>query len=160
MKVSTIEIKGRKFDIDVNGEGRFMAKFDGDNVWADSLKQLKETLQRRMSLTSAKLNIPFVRWEEDHWGDKGGLKFGAIVGIHGGNNNMLIKWKGEKTTEQDRSWGAKDYIDSTVAEELKRLALAKLAAEKEFKDFVENNSFDPRDAVRNVLSPEQAAEVR
>lgn len=43
MKLGTVEIKGKKFDIEVGENGQFSTNHDGDQVHAPTLDQLKCT---------------------------------------------------------------------------------------------------------------------
>src|SRR4029077_16378960 len=77
MKLTEIEVKGRTFEVHVDDRGQFLTKLDSDNVLADTLADLKSKLAQRISRSSVKLDIPFVRWEPAKHGRDGFLRKGS-----------------------------------------------------------------------------------
>lgn len=153
-KLKQIDVKGKKFHIFVNDEGSFFADFDGDQVRAESLKQLTDKLASRIK-HSKRVSIPICIWEKESWSDKPGkIRTGTILGIHGSNNNILVKFDDEPKSEQ---CGYDVFFDPKDATELKRLAEALNAAETAFENFKEKHEIDAREKVRELLGPENDA---
>ena len=151
MKLSDIEIKGRKFGVEVDqDDGKFFASLDGDRVYAPSLDELKTKLAGRLTRSKVKVSIPFVRWDE------GKLLKGIITGIHASNGNLLVAWDGKKGSEQE--YGYKEYINPVVADELARLGKARDDAKQALDDLIEKHSFNGKEAVRKAMA-EQGIEV-
>jgi hypothetical protein len=147
MKFGSVEVKGKKFDIEVGSDGKFGTNSDGSWLKADTLDQLKTKLATQISRAKLKLSIPFCRWVAG-----GRLRKGIITGIHASNNNILVKFDDEKTTEQEDIWysgGA--YIDPEHAGELDRLGKACMKASQEYDDFVDKHKFNAKEAVRKAM---------
>jgi hypothetical protein len=148
-KLKSIEVKGKKFDVSINDQGHFYANFDGDQVRAESLKQLTDKLANRIA-KSKRVAVPICIWERESWSDKPGrIRTGTIIGIHGSNNNLLVKFDDEPTSEQV-SYG--DFFDPKDAKELKRLAEASVQAEQAFEEFKKEHEIDAREKVRELLA--------
>ena len=153
-KLKQIEVKGKKFHIFVNDEGKFFSDFDGDQVSAESLKQLTDKLGSRIK-HSQRVSIPICMWEKESWSDRPGkIRTGVILGIHGSNNNILVKFDDEPKSEQV---GYGDFFDPKHANELKRLAEALNDADQAFENFKKKHEIDAREKVRELLGPEDAA---
>lgn len=151
MKLATVEIKGRKFDIEVTDRGEFNTTDDGNYIEANSLEELKGKLSKRMARESVRISIPFVRWESDRYNGNGRIKKGNITGIHAANSNLLVKWDGEKGTDQDRSWGNNEYFNPEHGPELERLHKAVVQARAELEKFEKKHGFNGREAVKAAL---------
>lgn len=147
-KLKKIEVKGKKFEVSVSDEGAFFAEFDGEQIKADSLKQLTDKLAGRI-VRSNRVNIPICMWEKQSWNDKPGkVRTGVILGIHGSNDNILVKFDDEAKSEQV-SYG--DFFDPKDAAELKRVCDALAAAEEAFETFKKEHEIDAREKVRELL---------
>ena len=70
-KLKQVEVKGKKFHIFVNNEGSFFADFDGEQVFAESLKQLTDKLASRIK-RAKRVSIPICMWEKRDWSDERG----------------------------------------------------------------------------------------
>ncbi len=145
---SKIEVKGKKFAVQISDKGEFFADYEGDQVRAESLKQLTEKLAGRIA-RSKRVSIPFCMWEKQSWNDKPGkLRTGVILGIHGSNRNILVKFDDEQKSEQV-SYG--NFFEPKDADELKRLCDTLSAAEEAFENFKKKHKIDPREIVRKAL---------
>lgn len=150
-ELTTIEVKGKKYKVSVDSEGRFYASHDNERVSADSLKQLENKLAGFIN-DSKKVTISFVKWERADWyNKKGRLRRGVITGIHAGNGNLLLKYDDEKVRLQQ--WSG-SYYDPIHAEELEQLARAVEKAEAELEAFKNRHSFDGKARVRKLLAEE------
>jgi hypothetical protein len=148
-KLKTIEVKGKRFDVTVNIEGTFSTEFESDHVGSDSLNGLISQLQTRMA-RQKRVNIPFCCWDDDRWYDKPGkLRTGVILGMHGGNSNLLVKFDDEKKSEQCTS--SYTFVDPAKAEQLQVLAKALDAARSAFDAFKKKHRFDGRAKVLKAL---------
>lgn len=132
MKLKTIEVRGRKIDVHIDGSGEFAAEYNGQELAAANLNVLVEKLER--AVKSAKVSIPFIQWD----GEK--LRHGTATGIHYGNGNLLIKWDGEKGIEQ--VYGIHDALHPNLANEYAELCDAVEDAEKRRKAFEDEHGFD------------------
>jgi hypothetical protein len=153
-KVKTIEVKGRSFDLTLNREGEFCTEYKGEQVSAESVKSLSSKLLLRIN-REQRVSIPFAYWESNSWDDKPGhIRTGAIVGIHGGNNNLLVKFDDAKTSEQFSY--SNEFVEPDKGPELARLGNALNAAQKAFSDFKDEHCFNARDKVKDALGEEGA----
>lgn len=143
MKLKTVEIRGRKIDVHIDGSGEFSAEYNGQELTAANLPVLHEKLER--AVKSAKVSIPFIQWD----GEK--LKRGEATGIHYGNGNLLIKWKGEKGIEQ--VYGMRDALEPEHFNAYSLLCDAVEIAEKRRKEFEQKYGFDDlKERVKEALT--------
>jgi hypothetical protein len=144
-----IEVKGKEFTVQISDEGDFFAEYGHDQVHAESLKQLIDKLANRIARSKC-VNIPVCMWEKDSWNDEPGkVRTGVILGIHGGNNNTLVKFDNEQKSKQV-SYG--DFFDPKDGDELRRLHEALDAAENAFEHFKKKHRIDAFEKVREALS--------
>jgi len=116
---------------------------------AESLKQLTEKLADRIA-RSKRVNIPICMWQKDRWNDNPGqIRMGIVIGIHGGNNNLLVKFDDEPKPQQV---GYGNFFDPKNADKLRLLSQALNDAEAAFKDFEEKHRIDARKKVLEALS--------
>lgn len=153
-KLKTIEVKGKKFPVSINEDGRFFAAIDDEQVSAESLKELTDKLASRIARRK-RVNIPFCWWDDSNWRDDGQVRTGVIIGIHGSNDNLLVKFDGETKSEQMSSHR---LTDPTKAKELKELGDAQKRANKAFRDFLKKYEFDGRAKVREALGETEGEE--
>jgi hypothetical protein len=147
-ELKTIDVKGKKFKVSINDEGHFFADFDGEQIRAESLKQLTDKLATRIA-RSKRVSIPICMWEKDSWNDKPGkVRTGTIIGIHGSNKNILVKFDDQPKSEQV---GYGDFFDPKDADELKRLSETLAAAENAFNEFKKKHEIDAHAKVRELL---------
>ena len=79
--------------------GEFYALHDGTRVAAESVAQLREKLLKVTAAHKAKLSIPFTRNAD------GKIRHGAVVGVHGSNENLIVQWDDTKKREQIPKYG-------------------------------------------------------
>jgi hypothetical protein len=151
-----IDVKGKKFQVSISDEGKFFAEYEREQISAESLKQLTEKLADRIK-KSKRVSIPICMWEKESWNDKPGkIRTGVILGIHGSNDNILVKFDDEPKSEQV-SYG--DFFDPKDADELKRLSETLNDAETAFQNFKKKHEIDAEEKVREALgeTPEDNA---
>jgi hypothetical protein len=154
-KVKTIQVKGKAFDLTLTSEGEFQTNYKDEAVKAESVKRLVSLLANRIS-REQRVNIRIAYWEKDSWNDKPGrLRMGAIIGIHGGNGNLLVKWDGVKGSEQFGG-NTNAFIDPKQAKELERLGETLDKAQKALDDFKKKHSFNAWECVRALLKETDA----
>jgi len=161
MKLTSIEVKGKTFEVDVHQrDGRFSTEHGGDTVYATTLDELKTKLAGQISRSKVKLNIPFVRWETDKYnnGRKSRLVRGVVTGMHASNRNILVRFDGQKSTEQESGYNSEKHVRPEVADELLRLGAARDKANEEYDEFVREHSFDAREEIRKLLGTEAEEE--
>jgi len=143
-----IDVKGKKFQVSISDEGNFFAEYEHEQISAVSLKQLTDKLASRIK-RSKRVAIPICMWQNESWSDRPGrIRTGTIIGIHGSNNNLLVKFDDEKTSEQV---GYGDFFDPSDAAKLKTLAEALNAAEAAFDEFKKEHEIDAKAKVREAL---------
>lgn len=133
--VVTENIKGQNFAIHLNGDGVFFTEYQGEQYKAPTLKALRNRIRTIISGTQ-KLNILFTAVGHSWWSDAK-LLHGVIVGVHDGNNNLLVKYEGRAKTEQESRSSDKFMRRFTAAEtaEHNKLNKAVTAAEKALEKF-------------------------
>lgn len=140
MKFDTIKIRGIEFEINIDKDGKFYAEVDGSMVRAGTLDALKRKLN---GATRKQVSIPFVYWDNDGWDNRPGKLVHAVcVGIHVGNDNLLVKIGKEPTTQLRGYRGSDHYFDPKDADELKRLQDARALANKALEQFRERKCID------------------
>lgn len=98
MKLKTIEVRGREIEVEVSESGVFFAEVDGERHDAPSLDLLRAKLIRATKKVA--ISIPFIMWDE------GKIRRGVCTGRHGSNRNLLVKWDGQKGSEQVSYWNS------------------------------------------------------
>lgn len=134
-----IEIRGRKLHHWLAEDGAFEAKVSDDEVIsADSLKKLKDKLNRK--LAAAPLNIRFIELDAYSGHDEDlDIKTGVVVSIHSGNGNAIVRYDGETSTEQARGYRHDLYRGDTDIEEMKRLHKVYRDAYEAFEKFKQDH---------------------
>lgn len=156
MKYTKVDLKGTSVDVDVTEDGYFESMVEGSVLKAPTLAELKSKIAEAIR-RKRKVHIPVAIWDRDRYGsndDKGRLKIGAITGIHGGNNNLIVKWEGEKTPQQYHGWNNSDFVDPSHAREMAELNRAVNDAKKRLQEFMGKYSFDGREKVEEVFEKE------
>jgi ribosomal protein L35AE/L33A len=147
-ELKKIDVKGKKFQVSISDEGKFFAQYEHEQISAESLKQLTDRLADRIK-KSKRVSIPICMWEKESWSDRPGkIRTGTITGIHGSNDNVLVKFDDEARSEQV-SYG--DFFDPKDSAELKRLAEALNDAEQAFENFKKKHEIDAKEKVRELL---------
>jgi len=78
--------------------------------------------------------------------------------MHASNRNILVRFDGQKSTEQESGYGSEEHVRPEVADELVKLGAAKDKANEEYEDFVKQHSFNARDEIRKLLGTEAEEE--
>lgn len=154
MKFATETIRGVKYEIEVDQEGRFCCLIDGDWIRATSLELLKKKINETSRAKQKNIKIPFVVWSQGWASEEGELQRGVCVGIHGGNNNLLVRMDGSTSVEQFNNYRGQKPYDPKHAGELERLHKAVKAAEAALENFQEKNSLDLRKMVAGLIAKE------
>jgi hypothetical protein len=144
MKLTTIEVKGKKLEVGVWDNGQFYTELGNEQVHADSLEHLKTLCAKKLARAAVKLNIPFLRF------DNGQLKRGTITGLHASNRNVLVKWE-DGTSSQEYSYQSTDYIKPELVDEYVKLSQASFVAENALTKFTKLNNMDPKVEIRKQL---------
>ena len=149
-KFSATHIRGQKIDLYIDGDGKFSAEYDGEEYYAPSLEALTKKLNRA---TKKPLSIPFYRWEQEYGAKAGKLRHGMIVGLHAANNNVLVKFDGEKGSEQDRAWSNSSFLKLTPDEATKYESMRKAysALGEQIEEFEESHKFSGRKAAEEAI---------
>src|SRR5580704_5740868 len=94
-----VKVRGNKYSITVGDEdGVFRANTaNGSQVSAPTRVEL---IKKIAAATRRALSIPVMVWDNE----KSKVKRGVITGKHAGNDNLLIKWNGERSAEQYRHY--------------------------------------------------------
>lgn len=101
-KVKTIDVDGEQVDIYVDGDdGRFHARLDGQDIYQPNLKALEGKL-REQSRQKRRLQIEGTTIGDRWSSEKPKFEDVVIVGIHGGNRNLLYRGEGKRTEQMDR----------------------------------------------------------
>src|SRR5258706_10932004 len=103
MKLKTEMIDGKKYEISVTDRGTFGTKYQDEWLEKPTLKLLIEKL-RELLRTENRVAVPATLLS-DHWHrEKMELTDIELIGIHGGNQNVLYRGvgKGKQPTEQMR----------------------------------------------------------
>lgn len=152
-RVKTMKLKGTMIDIEVDDSGKFWGQFGGEWYHDDTLKRVEQRLQNAAKVSTADVKIPFtgIVWgESDHDPTAIEVHEGVGVGIHAGNNNLLVRWaKDPDKTDQLRSYSIRDTYRFTKSERktLVELTKAYAQAHKALKKFLESKEFSLRDAL-------------
>lgn len=131
-KITTVDIKGRTYDIYASEAGDWYAVVDGSSIRAETMKALEAKLRK----LAVKVSIPFVRFEHH----TGKIRRGTVTGSHARNGSILVSY-GKGATDSV-SWEGSNvhYFPGDIAQgTLDRIAdLAKtmLAAEQDFETAV------------------------
>lgn len=117
-KLETITVGGVDIDVFIKTGGIFTARFRDIEYEAPSLEQLKRQLQAAGKI---KLEIPFTSVHEgDRWASrsekKPHVKHGIAIGRHAGNRNVLVRYEGAKSSEQNSGYGGHDVRRLTEPE--------------------------------------------
>src|SRR5262245_33167062 len=148
------EIRGKKYKVKVDEDGHFYVNFEDTVIKAETMKELESKL---FKATRKKWNIEFFRWveatEQNRWNGRSynlesvpsHLRRGLVIGKHATNNNVMVKWDGEKGTEQDYGFHDARYLLKLSKDEQERYTTLKLqyeSLEAEIKQFEEAHEID------------------
>jgi hypothetical protein len=138
----TETIKGKDFKITIDGEGRFCATVNGEDIYRDTLRKLRVDIAH--ILAKKPLNIPFVEanasWEDFI------VRKGVITGIHGRTGDYLLKYD-NGSTGQSSKYGSSLLRADTNIKRLKALDAAKEKALAEFDKFIADNKLEVKSEI-------------
>lgn len=151
MKLTTMEVKGRTLAVNVDAMGDFSAIVgEGVTVHAKTLEELREKIGKAMATAAVRVNIPVMR------NNDGRVQRGAFTGIHGSNGNYLIKWEGEKGTDQisyfSFSSGYSRFIDPACEAEYAELVRRSAEADRALESFEKQHFLDIKDLMAKALN--------
>jgi hypothetical protein len=146
-KLTTIDVRGRKFDISVNENGLFGADFSDQWITAPSLEELREKLVRLTKNT--KISIPFIEWD----GKK--MRHGVCTGRHATNRNLLVKYDDNKTSEQASSWNV-NAVDPKVEKDYLAVCVQFEAAARQKTEFEEDHGISLKELIDVTLAADGA----
>ncbi len=149
MKITTITVRGRKIDVDVDSNGDFSAKYNEQEVEAKTLELLREKLER-VTKNDKIEPIPFIQWD----GSDEVLRSGKCTGIHIGNHNMLVKWEGEKGVAQ--CWRLEGTIAPEHFAEYNKLCDAVIAAEAQRNAFEVQHAFSIKERIEKAMKGDES----
>jgi hypothetical protein len=140
VKLTTEKIRGIEYEIEVDGHGNFFSVVDGQRLTATTFEILKKKMVEHTRARQANVKIPFIYWD-DGWGeDKGKIVKGTCIGIHAGNNNLIVRIGSE--TKQMGGYRGETMFAPEHEAELTRLQLQMKKAERELYNFKETKSLD------------------
>jgi hypothetical protein len=125
MMLTTLEINGKDFEIEVNEMGQFYTELDGESITADGLDQLMAKL--RCLVKQVDVRIPFWRWVRNSTTKQCSLRGGNITGMHASNSNILIEWN-DGACEQE--WGYGRYVERYMRLETEALQMEYIALQE------------------------------
>lgn len=107
-KLKTVQIDTRPFDVYVDDEGQFFTRWQGDNIFAPSLKTLEEKLRKTVR-AAGRIAVPVSRISDTWHSETPTITHIVLTGVHAGNGNVLYREEGENTVEQIRSFDDEIY---------------------------------------------------
>lgn len=146
MKLKTIEVRGREIEVEVSELGVFFAKVDGTKYEAPSLELLRSKLTR--ATRKVAIEIPFIMWNE------GEIRRGVCTGRHGSNGNLLIKWDGQKGSEQMSYWKSDAVITPDREADYVKLCEEADRAKKALAGFEKKHDLDLKALVEEAYRKE------
>lgn len=141
MKLTTFEIDGREYTINVTEDGQFWSELLGDMVRAPSKKALVEKL-RTEARRRARICVPATVIETDGYGKDATITFRAIeiTGVHGSNRKAIYREVGKSETERE---GYSEQFSRRLSEaevtEAVRLHTAYITAEQAWEQWRETH---------------------
>lgn len=153
-KIATERIKGRAFEIFLDTQtGMFMCLDDDEWQQAQTLKQLRELLQKIARAATSNISIPLITGERSSRGEMGSkdIEHVEAIGIHGGSGNAMIR-KADKRVEQVVSYlGAVFFLPEDEGRYGQLLDASKKSAE-ELDQFVRNHEVNIGGIVREEIA--------
>jgi hypothetical protein len=152
MDLGTIKVKGIDYKVSVDKTGIFWTTLNGSQITAKNLDALRDKIAR----TIKPVSIPVVTISDDWWDDEQGEIIDyTITGIHGGNNNIMVKKKGHKDASQLRATFYNPGIDR---KKLKELRAAKTKANNDYDAFLEKHEIKKETILAEIERQQTAAE--
>lgn len=115
--VGTLDVRAQVFDVsvDMSQGGHFRTQFEETAIYADTLEALREKLMAATRKAAVKLDKRIVGIEGQ------GARYGTIVGIHGGNGNLMVHRDNHNRPQQESGlYNALD-ADKITADQVARL---------------------------------------
>lgn len=141
-KFSDVNIRGKRFEVEIDGTGTFSAEYNGQKIESKMLADLKAKLENVVK-NDRIAPIPFVRWNGEE------MVRGKCTGIHYGNRNLIIIIEGEKGFQQ--TYHLDDALDPEHAEAYGKLCAAAAAAEEARREYESKHAFDMKDRVEDAM---------
>jgi hypothetical protein len=180
-KFKTVEIDGRKFDVELDGDGHFSALDDGDLVKAETFSALQEKLRTRRRRQKVRLSLPITLLGVTQAPDPAVVKHSwqrtpmlreapetvdaTVTGLHAQNRDLLVVMAdGTKDRMDGNGYGREGIIARrlTAAEKATyvRLATAADAADAALKTFVDGVKIsNARNWVREQVEAAEKAQL-
>jgi len=149
MKFTTEKIRGIEYNIEISAEGSFFCTVEGAEIKATTLDALKKKLTEHSRAKQKNISVQFVYWDDND--EIGKLRKGICVGIHAGNNNLLVRFAGDNRVEQFTIWWYKTCFSPKDAAQLEKLQKAVKAAQNALEEFRSENSINLRNLVQKEL---------
>lgn len=151
MKFDTLTIRGLAFEIEVDDRGSFFCRTDGGILKATTLEGLKKKLTEHSRAKQVNISIPFVYWDDGGWDTKNKLIRGVCVGIHAGNDNLLVKLGNGDVQQLSGYRNSDKYVAPEHGQELARIQRAIQQLKKERDEFYEKFALDLRAMIIKAL---------
>jgi hypothetical protein len=136
VKFTKREVRGKDIDIYVVDHPHkgtmFIAEIKGEEYDGETVDDLVKKLLRA---TKRKISVEVFVWREREdsrfgYAEKPAhLRRGICIGRHAGNGNLLIRWDGEKSTEQVTRWHGFPFLQLTEEEQKQYAYLQKVLDE-------------------------------
>lgn len=156
-KLKTETIDGRRVEIIVEDDGRFVASCDGDE-WRDvTYSGVLDKVRRDLRKSRVRIAIPATMvGSELHKPKYGrpharaataGVRHFTITGMHGRTRNVLVKWEDTGESEQLRYYGSGNIVRRLTAADVSEfvtLAKERDRANKAYDAFIEKRALGSR----------------
>jgi hypothetical protein len=157
MTFGKISIKGIEYEVAIDGKsGTFSTKIGTEMVMAKSLEALRAKLAKEVK----SVLIPALTINDDYWNrgrsDNFKIKEYEIVGIHGGNGNILAQEKGSQSRQQVRHHTF--YKSDMDRKKAKALFEAQEKAKAEYDKFLEDHQLT-KDIILAEIERQQTEEA-
>lgn len=156
-KVGTINVRNAEHDVFVSDEMKFFCVVDGAKVFGASTDALVERMMVATKRASVKANIEFWRWRNNK------LQKGTATCLHASNGNLVVKWEGDKTVDQECHYyrgtqlGKFMRLTESERQHLTNLYTVELAARQDREKFEKAHSFDAVKEVRDLVEKDGGA---
>lgn len=175
MKVTTVDVGGEEVGIEVDGNGRFRAEYDGEHVAGNTLQEVKDQLAKmnRKALDSRAIPVTVVgivqtptkdnRWDRSDPFENGiGVINAKFRGRHARTSQWLLIAEGQNDAER-KKFTISGYHERSqyqvlcrrlsLAETLEYIRLAKAAefAKQQLDVWIGERRVDPKTLMGEVL---------
>jgi hypothetical protein len=134
-------IVGRTVEYQVNEKtGEFSASYNGEKYAHMTLAGLKGILERQLKKKPLDIGVIEIN---SNYGDNMTIRHGRIMGVHSGNNNLMVQWRGDTALEQYKSYYSDALLKrDTDLKKLQHLFDKMKAASDAYNEFVQESRFD------------------